>query len=51
MTKYRENDEPEGRRYKVKVRKPTREELEALIRWRERALDEARKQLRELYGN
>ena len=39
-----------GRTFKMKVRKMTREELEALVRVRERALEEARKQLRELDG-
>jgi|KBSSwiStaDraftv2_1062776.scaffolds.fasta_scaffold1827809_2 hypothetical protein len=35
------------RRYTVKPRKPSTAELEALVRWRERALEEAKKQLRE----
>ena len=32
---------------RVKRRKPTRQQLEALVRLREKALEEARKQLRE----
>jgi hypothetical protein len=47
MTRYFENHDPKTAWYKVKARKPTREELEELVRWRERALEEARKQLRE----
>ena len=37
-------------RIEVPPRKPSRQELEALVRLRERALEEARKKLREHYG-
>jgi hypothetical protein len=47
MTRYFENHEPKRRTYKVKVRKPTRRQLEELVRWREKALEDARRQLRE----
>ena len=47
MTRYFENHEPKRRRYRSPIRKPTREQLEALVRLREKALEDARRQLRE----
>ena len=44
MTQDHDREKPR----KYRPRKMTREELEALVRWREWALEEARKQLREL---